>query len=134
MITSKTELQKLNEEFWIFKDSQNMNEMARIEKVIIVHNDREPGQKLDNLKFAHFHYNNIHFKFMQECPQNITQLKQMIAFESEKSKISDNDLRQLLKLLQRRPSNTRRIKAINVYDYTIGMWETLNERPADYID
>lgn len=135
-MNNEKSIKQINEQFWIRNDELCLcvNEIVRIEKYIIVHNDKEPKQDTDNFKFAHFHYNNIHFKFMQECPQNITQLKQMIAFESEKSRISDNDLRQLLKLLQRRPSNTRRIKAINVYDYTIGMWETLNERPADYID
>lgn len=135
-MNNEKSIKQINEKFWILNDELCLcvNEIVRIEKYIIVHNDKETEQDTNNFKFAHFHYNNIHFKFMQECPQNITQLKQMIAFESEKCKISDNDLRQLLKLLQRRPSNTRRIKAINVYDYTIGMWETLNERPADYID
>ena len=134
MITLKTELQKLNEEFWIFKDSQNMNEMARIEKVIIVHNDKEPGQDIDNLKFAHFHYNNIHFKFRQQCPKNILELRQMIAFSSEQKKITDKELKDLLKLLQKKPTKTNRISANNVYDLTIGTWEVLNERDADFVD
>lgn len=134
MTILKTELQKLNEEFWIFKDSQNMNEMARIEKVIIVHNDREPGQDIDNLKFAHFHYNNIHFKFRQQCPKNITELKTMIAFNSEITKINNKALSTLLGILQRRPSGSLRGKYNNVYDYVLDVWETLNERNADFID
>ena len=125
---------QLNEEFWIIQDEQNINEMAKIEKFIIVHNDREPGQDVDNLKFAHFHYNNIHFKFKQECPRNITELRQMIAFDSEQKKITDKELKDLLKLLQKRPTKTNRIKADTVYDLTIGTWEILNDRDSDYID
>lgn len=125
---------QLNEEFWIIQDEQNINEMAKIEKFIIVHNDREPGQDVDNLKFAHFHYNNIHFKFKQECPKNITELRQMIAFDSEQKKITDKELKDLLKLLQKRPTKTNRIKADTVYDLTIGTWEILNDRDPDYID
>ena len=125
---------QLNEEFWIIQDEQNINEMAKIEKFIIVHNDREPGQDVDNLKFAHFHYNNIHFKFKQECPRNITELRQMIAFDSEQKKITDKELKDLLKLLQKRPTKTNRIKADTVYDLTIGTWEILNDRDPDYID
>ena len=108
--------------------------MAKIEKLIIVHNDKEPGQDVDNLKFAHFHYNNIHFKFKQECPRNITELRQMIAFDSEQKKITDKELKDLLKLLQKRPTKTNRIKADTVYDLTIGTWEILNDRDSDYID
>lgn len=125
---------QLNEQLWIIQDEQNINEMAKIEKFIIVHNDREPGQDVDNLKFAHFHYNNIHFKFKQECPKNITELRQMIAFDSEQKKITDKELKDLLKLLQKRPTKTNRIKADTVYDLTIGTWEILNDRDPDYID
>lgn len=125
---------QLNEELWIIQDEQNINEMAKIEKLIIVHNDKEPGQDVDNLKFAHFHYNNIHFKFKQECPKNITELRQMIAFDSEQKKITDKELKDLLKLLQKRPTKTNRIKADTVYDLTIGTWEILNDRDPDYID
>lgn len=125
---------QLNEQLWIIQDEQNINEMAKIEKLIIVHNDKEPGQDVDNLKFAHFHYNNIHFKFKQECPKNITELRQMIAFDSEQKKITDKELKDLLKLLQKRPTKTNRIKADTVYDLTIGTWEILNDRDPDYID
>ena len=128
------DVKQLNEQLWIIQDEQNINEMAKIEKLIIVHNDREPGQDVDNLKFAHFHYNNIHFKFKQECPRNITELRQMIAFDSEQKKITDKELKDLLKLLQKRPTKTNRIKADTVYDLTIGTWEILNDRDSDYID
>ena len=128
------DVKQLNEQLWIIQDEQNINEMAKIEKLIIVHNDREPGQDVDNLKFAHFHYNNIHFKFKQECPRNITELRQMIAFDSEQEKITDKELKDLLKLLQKRPTKTNRIKADTVYDLTIGTWEILNDRDSDYID
>lgn len=128
------EAKQLNEQLWIIQDEQNINEMAKIEKFIIVHNDREPGQDVDNLKFAHFHYNNIHFKFKQECPRNLTELRQMIAFDSEQKKITDKELKDLLKLLQKRPTKTNRIKADTVYDLTIGTWEILNDRDPDYID
>lgn len=128
------DVKQLNEELWIIQDEQNINEMAKIEKFIIVHNDREPGQDVDNLKFAHFHYNNIHFKFKQECPKNISELRQMIAFDSEQKKITDKELKDLLKLLQKRPTKTNRIKADTVYDLTIGTWEILNDRDPDYID
>ena len=128
------DVKQLNEELWIIQDEQNINEMAKIEKLIIVHNDKEPGQDVDNLKFAHFHYNNIHFKFKQECPKNITELRQMIAFDSEQKKITDKELKDLLKLLQKRPTKTNRIKADTVYDLTIGTWEILNDRDPDYID
>ena len=127
-------IKQLNEQLWIIQDEQNINEMAKIEKLIIVHNDKEPGQDVDNLKFAHFHYNNIHFKFKQECPRNITELRQMIAFDSEQKKITDKELKDLLKLLQKRPTKTNRIKADTVYDLTIGTWEILNDRDSDYID
>lgn len=125
---------QLNEDLWIVQDNLSINEMARIEKVIIVHTDREPGQYGDNLKFAHFHYNNIHFKFMQQCPKNITQLRQMIAFEKEQIKITDKELKNLLTILCRKPSKQNRIQTDSVYDYTIGAWEMLNERDVDYID
>lgn len=128
------DFKQLNEELWIIQDEQNINEMAKIEKFIIVHNDREPGQDIDNLKFAHFHYNNIHFKFKQECPRNITELRQMIAFSSEQKKITDKELKDLLKLLQKRPTVKRRAPYNNVYDYVLDTWETLNEREPDYID
>lgn len=128
------DVKQFNEELWIIQDEQNINEMAKIEKLIIVHNDKEPGQDVDNLKFAHFHYNNIHFKFKQECPKNITELRQMIAFDSEQKKITDKELKDLLKLLQKRPTKTNRIKADTVYDLTIGTWEILNDRDPDYID
>ena len=128
------DVKQLNEQLWIIQDEQNINEMAKIEKFIIVHNDREPGQDVDNLKFAHFHYNNIHFKFKQECPKNITALRQMNAFDSEQKKITDKELKDLLKLLQKRPTKTNRIKADTVYDLTIGTWEILNDRDPDYID
>ena len=128
------DFKQLNEELWIIQDEQNINEMAKIEKFIIVHNDREPGQELDNLKFAHFHYNNVHFKFKQECPRNITELRQMIAFSSEQKKITDKELKDLLKLLQKRPTVKRRAPYNNVYDYVLDTWETLNEREPDYID
>lgn len=128
------DFKQLNEELWIIQDEQNINEMAKIEKFIIVHNDREPGQDIDNLKFAHFHYNNVHFKFKQECPRNITELRQMIAFSSEQKKITDKELKDLLKLLQKRPTVKRRAPYNNVYDYVLDTWETLNEREPDYID
>ena len=128
------DIQEINEELSIILDNNNMNEMANIEKCIVVHNDRETGQIGDNLKFAHFHYKNIHFKFKQECPRNVIELRQMIAFESEQTKIKDNELSDLLKILQKKPSNNKRIKADNVYDFVIGTWETLNEREADYMD
>ena len=128
------DFKQLNEELWIIQDEQNINEMAKIEKFIIVHNDREPGQDIDNLKFAHFHYNNIHFKFKQECPRNITELRQMIAFDSGQKKITDKELKDLLKLLQKKPSIKRRAPYNNVYDYVLDTWVTLNERDPDYID
>lgn len=128
------DIKQLNEKLAIIQDNQNINEMANIEKCIIVHNDKEPGQSLDNDKFAHFHYNDIHFKFKQECPKNLTELKTMIAFDSEKSQISDRELSELLKILQRKPSGKKRGNYERVYDFVIDTWETLNEREVDYID
>ena len=125
-------IKRLNEEMWKIQDNFAMNEMAKIEKVLIIHNDKEPGQEIDNLKFAHFHYNDIHFRFRQVCPKNITELKEMIAFESEKKKITSKELANLLKLLQRKPIRTR-VKADTVYDLTLAVWEILNEREADFI-
>ena len=128
-------LKQLNEELMIINDELNMNEMAHIEKFIIVHNDKEPGQELDNEKFAHFHYNNVHFKFKQECPKNITELKSMIAFDSEKLKLNDKELNKLLKLLQRKPSRQGKVHHTTVYDKVIDAWLLLNEdRDIDYID
>lgn len=128
-----TSMKQINEELAIIQDNINMYEMANIEKCILVHNDKEAGQEED-YKFAHFHYKNIHFKFMQDCPKNITQLKQMIAFSVERNKLSDKDLSDLLKILKRKPSRNTRMKADTVYDFVVGTWETLNERDADYID
>ena len=128
------DIKQLNEKLAIIQDNQNMNEMANIEKYIIVHNDKEPGQSLDNDKFAYFHYNDIHFKFKQECPKNLTELKTMIAFDSEKNQISDRELSELLKILQRKPSGKKRGNYERVYDFVIDTWETLNEREVDYID
>ena len=105
----------------------NQEEQANIEKIII-HNDR------NSLKFAHFHYNNVYFKFTEECPKNITQLKAMIAFKFDQKKISDKELTDLLKILERKPSGKKRGKYDCVYDLVIDTWETLNERDADYID
>lgn len=115
-----SELEQLNEQLWIVNDKLSINEMARIEKLIIVHNDREPGQEIDNLKFAHFHYNKIHFKFKKDCPKNINDLRTMIVFKSELDKINKKELSDLLSLLKRRPTNNR-LNAKTVYDLTIGM-------------
>lgn len=128
------DIEHINEELAIIQDNDNMYEMANIEKQIIVHNDRENGQAGDNLKFAHFNYKNVHFKFTQECPKNITQLKEMIAFNVEQKKLNDKDLTELLKLLKRKPSGKKRGIYNCVYDLVIDTWETLNERDADYID
>lgn len=127
--------QQINEELLIVQDELNIDEMAKIEKFIIVHNDKEPGQDLDNEKFAHFHYANIHFKFRKECPKNITQLREMIAFNSEQTKITDKELSELLKLLKRKPSRQGKAFHSNVYDKVVDAWSILNEdRDIDYID
>ena len=129
------DIKQLNEEIaFVIQDTKAMNEMATIEKQIIVHNDKETGQIDDNLKFAHFHYANIHFKFRKNCPKNISELKEMIAFSYELKRIKDIELSKLLKLLNSKPTRNSRIKADTVYDYVITIWEGLNDREADYID
>ena len=130
-----SEAQQLNEVLsFTLQDTTCMNEMATIEKVIIVHNDREVGQVADNFKFAHFHFANLHFKFRRECPKNLLELKEMIAFPYELKRVKETELKKLLKLLNSKPTKKTRVVVDNIYDYTIFVWEALNDREVDYIN
>ena len=124
-----SEVQRLNQEIAIVQDTLTINEMARIEKFILVHNDTEP-----NDKFAHFHYKDIHYRFASKCPKNITELKKLIAFKVEVSKVKESDLTELLSLLQKQPTGKNRGNYSNVYDKVLDTWETLNERDADVVE
>jgi hypothetical protein len=82
-------------------------------------------------KFAHFHWKGVHFKFQRNLPKTKTELRPMIAFSKEESKLSEKDLSDLLKILKQKP---QRALAPTVYEALINQWEILNERDADYID
>ena len=122
------------EDLYYTTESKYINEMARIKGVIIVHNENDNSLELNQLKFAHFHYKNIHFKFSRNLPKNATQLRKLIAFGKEQKLISDNELTQLAKILKSKPDKNKFIKANTVYDMALGLWELLNEREADFVD
>ena len=110
-----------------------INEMAKINGVIIVHNEDDESEGMDQLKFAHFHYKNIHFRFSRNIPKNATQARRMIAFKREQSKIDDHELTELCKVLKSRPVR-KHVSAPTVYQYAMDVWVGLNDRDIDFID
>lgn len=111
-----------------------INEMAKLDGGIEVHNEDDESADIEQLKFAHFHYNGIHFKFSRNIPKNATQARKLIAFNREQTKIDDHELTQLVRILNARPTRPRKTKAKTVYEAVIDIWELLNERDADFID
>lgn len=110
-----------------------INEMATINNVIEVHNENDNSIQSHQLKFAHFHYEGIHFRFSRNIPKNASQARKMIAFSREQNKIDDFELTQLCKILASRP-NRKNVSAKTVYQYALDLWEGLNDRDADFID
>ena len=108
-----------------FLNKQSLiTEMVRLNKGIEVRND---GKN----KFSHFHWNGVHFNLFEEIPDSIEELKERIHFKKERDKLKDNELKELLKILNS-PSTQKRGKIYkNVYEFTVAIWEILNERDVD---
>lgn len=122
------EIKKLNEEVMLELHSlDTINEMAKIEKEIELRNEDDG----DVVKFAHFHFRGVHFKFMRECPQTKEDIVKMVAFpKKELQKLSSKDLTDLLKLLNSKYSKDNRL---TVYDACKIVWDSLHDREIDYI-
>lgn len=122
-------LENINEELLLQLHSfATINEMAKIEKEIELRNEDDG----DVVKFAHFHFRGVHFKFMRNCPQTKEDIIKMIAFpKKELQKLSSKDIKDLLKLLQKPYSKDSRL---NVYDACKIVWDSLHDREIDYID
>lgn len=128
-MSEKSKIQKLNEEL------QPINEMAKLTGGIVVHNENDNSENIDQLKFAHFHWKGVHFKLSRHIPQNVSELRKMIAFPSKENfKLSDFELTELVNILKSKPVKPRKNSFRTVYQQIIEMWETLNERDVDYID
>lgn len=131
----KNEFKTLNEELqYIYHTTMQITEMARLTGDIIVHNENDESMDNNELKFAHFHYKNIHFKLSRNIPKNASQARKMIAFSKEQPKIEDHELTELCKILKSKPVKPRKNSFKTVYDQIIEVWETINERDADFID
>lgn len=66
-IMESTNIKNLNEEVVLELHSlAKINEVAKIEKEIELRNEDDG----DVVKFAHFHFRGVHFKFMRNCPQS----------------------------------------------------------------
>lgn len=111
-----------------------INEMADVGYGVEVHNEDDNSPNADQLKFAHFHWGGVHFKFSKNLPKNATQLKQMIAFKRELNKLDDHELSKLVKILKSKPPINKFGKYNNVYEKALDYWMTFNEREIDYID
>lgn len=135
MSNLEQQLQELNEEllYEMFL-SIPINEMATLDGGIDVHNEDDSSIDVDQLKFAHFHWNGVHFKFSRKLPENVTQLRKLIAFKKEQTKLDDFELSKLVKILGSRPTRPKKTSARTVYEAVIDIWELLNNRTVDYID
>ena len=122
------------EDLYYTTELKYINEMADVGFGVIVHNENDNCLELNQLKFAHFHYKNIHFKFSRNLPKNAAQLRKLIAFDKEQKLISDRELNQLAKILKSKPLNNKRSNYASIYDKSIEYWETLNKREADFVD
>ena len=122
-------LENINEELVLQLHSfATINEMAKINKQIELRN-QDDG---DVVKFAHFHFKGVHFKFMRNCPQTKEDIVKMIAFpKKELQKLSSKDIKDLLKLLH---SSWDKNSSMTVYEACIAVWGTLHDREIDYID
>ena len=122
-------LENINEELVLQLHSlATINEMAKIEKEIELRNEDDG----DVIKFAHFHFRGVHFKFMRNCPQTKEDIVKMVAFpKKELQKLSSKDIKDLLKLLQKPYSKDSRL---TMYDVCKIVWDSLHDREMDYID
>lgn len=127
-------LKESNEELlYEIHTSIPINEMAKLTGDIEVHNENDNSPNADQLKFTHFHYKGIHFRFSRSIPKNATEARSMIAFRREQSKITDRELTELCKVLKSKPiRKTGNFKT--VYECAVTLWEFLNDRDADFID
>lgn len=126
------ETKKLNEEL----DEESILEihylgsfstMAKINKQIELASEDDG----DSIKFAHFHFKHVHFKFMKECPQTKEDIIKMVAFpKTQLQKLSTKDIEELLTLLH---SKWDKNSSMSVYQASIAVWGTLNDREIDYI-
>lgn len=121
-------IEKLNEKVMLELHSlATINEMAKIEKEIELRNEDDG----DVVKFAHFHFRGVHFKFMRECPQTKEDIIKMVAFpKKELQTLSAKDIRDLLRLLNSKYSKDNRL---TVYDACKIVWDSLHDREIDYI-
>lgn len=122
-------IEKLNEEIILQLHSLAViNEMAKINKQIELRNEDDG----DTVKFAHFHFRGVYFKFMRECPQTKEDILKMVAFSNkELQKLSTKDIKDLLVLLH---SKWDKNSCMTVYEACIAVWGTLHDREIDYID
>lgn len=128
-------IKQLNEEIlYEMHMTMPINEMARLTGDIEVHSEDDESQYANELKFAHFHWKGVHFRLSRNIPKNATQARKMIAFSKERNKLDDYELTELCKILKSKPVKPRKTKFKTVYEQIIEVWETLNERDADYID
>ena len=130
------DIKKLNIILEQFLETFQINEMATINGQIRVNNEDTTNQYgKTQTKFAHFHwtYNDkIHFMFSEECPKNVSQLKQLIAFPEEKNILSSGEYKKLLKILQTK-MNKPQFKGLTVYQSAMKVWRQLhNNRPIDF--
>lgn len=106
-----------------------LNEMAKLNNVIEVNNEDITNNKGETQeKFAHFHWvynHNIHFKFSNRIPNNIKELKKLIAFEDDINQISGNELKQVLKELNKLVQKGK-YKGRIVFDAAKELWEFLH--------
>lgn len=128
------DFQQLNEDIiYQYHKMTPINELADVGFGVEVHNDDDKSKEADQLKFAHFHWKGVHFKFKRTCPKNMTELRQMIAFKREQTKISNHELTRLCKLLKSKPPINDYLNANTVYELAMGLWKILNKREIDYI-
>ena len=128
-------IKQLNEEIlYEMHMTMPINEMARLTGDIEVTSEDNNSEYVNELKFAHFHWKGVHFRLSKNMPKNVTQARKMIAFSKERNKLDDHELTELCKILESKPVKPRKNPFKTVYEQIIEVWETLNERDADYID
>jgi len=119
-------IRELNEQL---KQLLTLNEMSKLNSVIEVNNEDKVNAKGEvQEKFAHFHWvynHNIHFKFSDRIPKNVTELQKLIAFEDDKKQISDSELKQVLKEIQK-PVLNGKYKGKIVFNAAKELWQFLH--------
>lgn len=123
-----TLIAKLREALDIAEGLQ-LNEMARINDTIEVNNEDITNEKGETqTKFPHFHWlykRKIHFKFANRIPNNVSELKQLLAYKSDKLGISDAELKKVLKDIWVE-INDPEIGRKTVYEVAFKTWENLH--------